>query len=184
LIRPKKFPSFFNGLLTYSSSEPVNFFAFFKPTYGGEYGFFDPAGATGFMAPSSTGLAFSAEATGQTDGDPASDVIEASAGLAYDEIMKISAQRPASDSNTSAVSSANQQDIEGEGAESPKRPRPKGYNGVLEQGLGEDDTQEAVISAAGFGSHSGGMVLTLNHGKNPSPHPSLPTPLTPHPFTP
>ncbi len=179
-FRSRNLPSFFNCLLTYSSSEPVNFFAFFKPTYGGEYGFFEPAGATGFMAPSSSGLAFSAEAAGQTDenaGDPASDVIEASAGLAYDEIMKISAQRPASDSNTSDVSSASSQDIEGEGAERPKRPRPTGYNGGLEQGQGEDDTQEAVMPAAGFGSHSGGLVLTLNHVKNPlSPPPPFPPP--------
>jgi hypothetical protein len=149
-------------LHTYFSSEPVNFFAFFKPTYGGEYGFFEPAGATGFMAPSSSGLAFSAEAAGQTDenaGDPDVNFTEASSGLAYDEIMKISAQRPASDSNTSAVSSTSSQDIEGEGAERPKRPRPTGYNGVLDQGLGGDDTQEAVIPAAGFVSHPGGLVL-------------------------
>ncbi len=168
LIRTKNVPSFFNGQPTYSSSEPVNFFAFFKPTYGGEYGFFEPAGATGFMAPSSTGLAFSAEAAGQTEenaGDPYVNFTEASAGLAYDEIMKISAQRPASDSNTSAVSSASSPYIEGEDAERPKRPRPTGYNGVLEQGLGgEDDTQEAVIPAAGLGSHPGGFSNSSSLG--------------------
>jgi hypothetical protein len=138
------------------------------------------------MAPPSTGFAFSADAAGQTDenaGDPASDVIEASAGLAYDEIMKISAQRPASESNISAVSSASSQDIEGEdvaSAERPKRPRPTGYNGVLEQGK-DEDTQEAVIPAAGYGSHPGGLVLTLNHVKTPSPRPRLPAPVFPPP---